>query len=91
MTILGAIAFQAVNPKAWLMAVNVVAVYASSSSIFALFIAFMLLNLPCILLWAVLGDRLGYFLQQPAKLRLFNALMASSLCITAIWMLSEIK
>ncbi|CCG85486.1 LysE family translocator [Erwinia piriflorinigrans] len=87
MTFIGGVLFQAVNPKAWLMAINIALIYAVNSHILTVMLSFMLLNLPCILLWALMGDRLGRHLQVAWKLRLFNSLMALSLLITTLWML----
>lgn len=47
------------------------------------------LNLPCILLWALMGDRMGRHLEVAWKLGLFNSLMALSLLMTTLWMLME--
>lgn len=90
MTLAGGAMFQAVNPKAWLMAINVALMYTASSSLLVVAGGFMLLNLPCILIWAVMGDRLGQHLQVVWKRRLFNALMAFSLVLTTVWMLIEL-
>jgi threonine/homoserine/homoserine lactone efflux protein len=49
----------------------------------------MALNLPCILVWALLGDRIGKHLQEPWKLKAFNGIMALSLVLTTCWMLVE--
>lgn len=89
MTLLQGALFQAVNPKAWIMSSNVALLYTASSGIFTIMFAFMALNLPCILVWAALGDRIGRHLQQPWKLRWFNGVMALSLVITTLWMLME--
>lgn len=89
MTFIGGALFQAVNPKAWLMAINVALMYAVNTHILTVMLSFMLLNLPCILLWALMGDRLGRHLQVAWKLRLFNSLMALSLLMTTLWMLVE--
>lgn len=90
MTLVGGAMFQAVNPKAWLMAINVALMYTGSSSLLVVAGGFMLLNLPCILIWATMGDRLGQHLQVVRKRRLFNALMAFSLVLTTVWMLIEL-
>lgn len=90
MTLVGGAMFQAVNPKAWLMAINVALMYTASSSLMVVAGGFMLLNLPCILIWAMMGDRLGQHLQMVWKRRLFNALMAFSLLLTTVWMLIEL-
>ncbi|MBK0034301.1 LysE family translocator [Erwinia sp. S43] len=89
MTMIGGALFQAVNPKAWLMATNVALMYTVNSSILAVMVGFMVLNLPCILVWAMMGDRLGKHLQVPWKLQLFNTVMALSLLATTLWMLVE--
>lgn len=89
MTLIGGALFQAVNPKAWLMATNVALLYSASSGVLTVMAGFMLLNLPCILVWAVMGDRLRHHLQIPWKLKLFNSVMALSLVATTLWMLIE--
>lgn len=89
MTLLGGACFQAINPKAWLMATNVALLYSASSGVLTVMIGFMLLNLPCILIWAALGDRLRSHLQIAWKRQLFNSLMALSLVATTIWMLVD--
>lgn len=89
MTLLGGACFQAINPKAWLMATNVALLYSGSSGVLTVMIGFMLLNLPCILIWAALGDRLRSHLQIAWKRQLFNSLMALLLVATTIWMLTD--
>lgn len=89
MTLLGGIAFQAVNPKAWLMVTNVALMYVNSSGVIAVLVGYALLNLPCILLWAALGDRLRTHLLVAWKRQAFNTLMALSLVATTGWMLFE--
>ncbi|MFV9670532.1 LysE family translocator [Pantoea sp. KXB25] len=89
MTLVGGACFQAINPKAWLMATNVALLYSASSGVLTVMAGFMLLNLPCILIWAALGDRLRSHLQIAWKRQLFNSLMALSLVATTIWMLTD--
>lgn len=89
MTLIGGMLFQAVNPKAWLMATNVALLYSASSGVITTMAAFMLLNLPCVMVWAVMGDRLRHHLQVAWKLKLFNGVMALSLVVTTIWMLID--
>ncbi|ACX86986.1 LysE family translocator [Pectobacterium parmentieri] len=89
MTVLQGTLFQAVNPKAWLMSSNIALLYAASGGLFTTVAAFMVLNLPCILVWALLGDRIGKHLQEPWKLKAFNGVMALSLVLTTFWMLVE--
>ncbi|MBA0207065.1 MULTISPECIES: LysE family translocator [Pectobacterium] len=89
MTALQGTLFQAVNPKTWLMASNIALLYTASGGLFTTVIAFMALNLPCVLVWAALGDRIGKHLQEPWKLKAFNGIMAFSLLLTTCWMLVE--
>ncbi|MBY4840697.1 LysE family translocator [Pantoea sp. DY-5] len=89
MTLIGGICFQAVNPKAWLMVTNVALMYANSSGVLTLLLGFAALNLPCILIWAALGDRLRSHLQVAWKRQAFNSLMALSLVATTVWMLYD--
>ena len=78
-TFLQAAAFQWVNPKAWTMALTSVAIYAPSQSLVAVGLVaavFGLINLPCVSLWTVLGERLRHILDEPLRLRVFNGIMA---------------
>lgn len=90
MTILGGALFQAVNPKAWLMVSNVALLYIADNGLITVLTGYALLNLPCILLWAMLGERLRVLLTVDWKRRLFNMLMACSLALTALWMLFDV-
>ena len=89
MSIAAAVGFQAVNPKAWLMASNVALLWSAQSGLLPVMLGFTLVNLPCILIWAALGDRLGTHLQTAWKRQLFNSVMALSLIATTVWMLVE--
>ncbi|WP_416411184.1 LysE family translocator [Pantoea sp. App145] len=89
MTVFAGACFQAVNPKAWLMATNVALMYANSNGVMAVVLGFALLNLPCILIWAALGDQLRSHLQVAWKRQAFNSLMALSLVATTGWMLAD--
>ena len=89
MTLIGDICFQAVNPKAWLMVTNVALMYANSNGVLTVLLGFAALNLPCILIWAALGDRLRSHLQVAWKRQAFNSLMALSLVATTVWMLYD--
>jgi len=81
-TFLQAAAFQWVNPKAWTMALTSLAVYAPSQSLEAVVlvaVVFGAVNLPSVSCWTALGQQLRKVLNQPARLRAFNWLMASLL------------
>ncbi|MEN4920642.1 LysE family translocator [Achromobacter spanius] len=79
-TFLQAAAFQWVNPKAWVMAVGVVATYTPQNGFFAnLVIATLvcgIINLPSIGIWVTFGTALRRVLHKPAAIRAFNIGMA---------------
>lgn len=79
-TFLQAAAFQWVNPKAWVMAVGVVATYTPQNGFFAnLVIATIVcgvVNLPSIGIWVTFGTALRRVLHRPAAVRAFNIGMA---------------
>lgn len=79
-TFLQAAAFQWVNPKAWVMAVGVVATYTPQNGFFAnLVIATVvcgIVNLPSIGIWVTFGTALRRVLHRPAAIRAFNVGMA---------------
>ena len=85
----GAALFQWVNPKAWMMVLNAAILFLPRgggwSAALSLALVCSLVNLPCIALWAVAGDRLRFRLRQPRALRVFNYSMALLLAATAIW------
>ncbi|TAM54488.1 MAG: LysE family translocator [Paraburkholderia sp.] len=83
MTFLQAVAFQWVNPKAWMMAVTGVTAFRVNDDLLVnaltLAVAFALVNLPSISIWAAFGLGVRRFLAGPAALRAFNWTMAALL------------
>jgi len=84
--------FQAVNPKAWVMVTNTALIFTprelpvlEGAAWLALVCA--AINLPCVGLWAVTGDRLRRFLAQGRAALVFNAVMGVLMAITAVWLL----
>ena len=75
--------FQYANPKAWVMGITVSAFAAPPLpfAVTALVIALVsvLVNLPCITVWALFGTALGSFLQHKRALLVFNSVMAALL------------
>ncbi|PIK13978.1 LysE family translocator [Halobacteriovorax sp. JY17] len=74
--------FQWVNPKAWTMALAAITLFSPSNNfqdILKVSIAYGLVNLPSVSLWVVLGKEIRKVLSSQAKLRFFNATMASLL------------
>jgi threonine/homoserine/homoserine lactone efflux protein len=80
MSWLGAVAFQWVNPKAVIMAIGCFSSFAAPGSgillIFMISAVFSLVNLPCLGIWALFGDRLRDILQVPKYRLIFNWAMA---------------
>ena len=91
MTFLGAAAFQWVNPKAWVMAVTAMAIYADPEnylrSVWLIGIVFALVNLPSVSLWASFGSVLRNWLAVPVRLKWFNITMAVLLVLSLLPML----
>ena len=90
---LGAALFQWVNPKVWMMVVNVAILFLPRGggwgAALSLALVCTLVNFPCIALWAVVGDRLRFRLRDPRALRVFNYAMALLLAATAVWILAD--
>lgn len=87
MTFLQAASFQWVNPKAWSMALTAISLYAPDASLraFALVAAvFVVVNLPSVMLWAMMGRQLARLLQAPKRLRVFNWGMAALLIASTL-------
>ncbi len=79
----GAVAFQAVNPKAWMIAVSFSSNYLPqhAAAWFVLFgcLLVSIVNFPSICLWLWMGTRLEQALRDPSRKRIFNWVMASLL------------
>jgi threonine/homoserine/homoserine lactone efflux protein len=85
---LAAIAFQWVNPKAWVIVVTAAATYVAPDDFLRdlLIVTFVcgLINLPSIAVWALGGASLRRFLKDPVWLRRFNIGMALLLA-ASLW------
>jgi threonine/homoserine/homoserine lactone efflux protein len=88
-TLLEAVAFQAVNPKAWVIAMTTAAVFlprhgpvAAAALLVALL--FLLINVPCVSVWALFGSGLRRLLSLPGYRRVFNVTMSVLLVMTAV-------
>jgi len=83
--------FQWLNPKAWVMALTVASVFlpAGADLRFALAgiaLVLVLVNLPCVALWAAFGTALRRWLADSRWRLVFNGLMAGLLVWTAVGM-----
>jgi len=82
LSFLQAAAFQWINPKGWVAALTAQTVYAPQHdlvSVLLVGLAFMLVNLPAVSLWVLLGREMRRLLSNPKRLRLFNWTMATLL------------
>lgn len=88
MSFFQALAFQWVNPKAWVMAVTGIATYANHdnyyAAVFLVSTAFAIVNLPSVSVWAGFGTLLRNWLSDPVRLKWFNVIMAL-LLILSLW------
>jgi threonine/homoserine/homoserine lactone efflux protein len=90
----GAAAFQWINPKAWLIAAGAAGEYLSTgqplfTQLARIFVVFLLVGMPCLLVWAGLGSGAGWLLHSPARLRAFNVAMALLLVASLVPVLIE--
>jgi threonine/homoserine/homoserine lactone efflux protein len=81
MSFLEAAAFQWLNPKAWLIAVGALGTYApASGSLIATLpmmgLIFVMVCLPSVALWTLIGTGFGRLLTTPRAMRSFNICMA---------------
>ncbi|CDZ76439.1 Cysteine/O-acetylserine efflux protein [Legionella massiliensis] len=77
---------QWVNPKAWIACVSGASIFSSTASYDSLLTFTLIYFVICYIslgVWAVLGDKVSYFLKDHFRLRLFNFLMGLLLMITA--------
>jgi len=88
-----ATAFQAINPKAWIMVISANASFSLAGdlywwSVVMIVTLYMIVGTPSIMLWAGFGQLMKRYLGQPAILRLFNITMATltALCVVFIWL-----
>ncbi|MEO4042459.1 LysE family translocator [Hoeflea sp. CAU 1731] len=90
-TLLQAAAFQWVNPKAWMMSITAMALYADplnpGVTVPLVALSFVIVNFPSVSLWAGFGTMLRSFLDDPQRLKWFNIVMAVLLVATLVPML----
>ena len=83
MTFLQAAAFQWINPKAWVMAINAAAVFVPKGDVFTgatlVGLVFGVVNFPCIAVWVVFGNALRGLMRDPVWVRRINVAMGLAL------------
>jgi threonine/homoserine/homoserine lactone efflux protein len=83
--------FQWLNPKAWVMALTTASVFLPAAVDLRVVLAGMalllvLVNLPCVALWAACGTALRRWLDDARRRLAFNTVMAVLLALTAFGM-----
>ncbi len=87
LTFLQAAGFQWVNPKAWVIAIGAVTLYAPGQEWHAVLwvtAGFLTVSVPSMLIWAGAGVSLRRLLHRPDWLRAFNYTMAA-LLVASLW------
>jgi threonine/homoserine/homoserine lactone efflux protein len=79
--LMGAAGLQLINPKTWMMALAVVSVFAGGGEqrlghVMVLSLAFFLISMPCLAVWALLGAGSTRWLRSPRAMQRFNRCMA---------------
>lgn len=86
--------FQAVNPKAWIMALTTASVFVPKLgdlrvALLLMGVVLLLINLPCVTTWAAFGDALRNWLESPRRRAVFNGIMGALLLLTAWHMVAS--
>jgi threonine/homoserine/homoserine lactone efflux protein len=90
-TFLEAAIFQFLNPKAWVMTITAATLFLPHElGVFAagayMLLIMVVMNMPCIAIWALFGSSLRRFLEHPPSRLGFNAAMAVALATTGVIM-----
>ena len=80
MSLPGAMAFQWINPKAWIIALGAATLFVRPDEGLAAFLSrmglvFAVVALPCMIPWVVLGAGMRRLLRSPRQARAFNVAM----------------
>lgn len=92
MTLLQAMAFQFINPKAWVMGVTISsAFYGGAVPTLADFMATtaicVVIGSSSMLVWTIWGAAIDHVLKQPRAHQIFGYCMSALVLATALWML----
>ncbi|MDE2583326.1 MAG: LysE family translocator [Rhodospirillales bacterium] len=85
----GALGFQWINPKAWMIALAVAGSFLVPGAplppqLVRISLVFLACGIPSLLLWATLGSGMGRLLSSPARFRTFNLTMAALLVASVL-------
>jgi threonine/homoserine/homoserine lactone efflux protein len=89
-TLLQGLTFQFINPKAWVMSITAAGLFLPpGESVWlaglAIVAVFVLVNIPCVSVWALFGMALARLLNDARNRLLFNGAMALLLLATAVF------
>ena len=88
MTFWEAVAFQWINPKAWLMAASTFSAYVPAGggllTIAGVALVFAVLGTPCVATWLLFGSGMQSFLAVGRRARMFNFTMALLLVLSLV-------
>ncbi len=89
MSFAGAVLFQWVNPKAWVLTVAATTTYTATAEpmvpqVLTLAALFGLIGLPASVLWSLIGAGAARVLHTPRQLRAFNLAMAGLLALSIL-------
>jgi len=92
LTFLQLVAFQWINPKAWLMAIGAIALFVpvglngsdSLIPVSRVLLGFIVAGAPCVLAWGLFSLAIARFLTSPARVRVFNVTMAVLLVLSMV-------
>lgn len=87
LTFIGAVLFQWVNPKAWVMITGAIAAYSTVNQdlytqVLTITSAFLLVTFPCVTAWLYFGVTLKKYLKNNLYQRYFNIIMALLLLLS---------
>jgi len=85
----GAVGFQWINPKAWLIALAVAGSFVVpgrplEAQLLRISLVFLGCAMPCLLVWASIGRGAGRLLRAPGQFRAFNLVMAALLVASVV-------
>jgi threonine/homoserine/homoserine lactone efflux protein len=94
LSFLEAVAFQWINPKAWIMATGAISTFtlageAMLPQVLTIAAIFTVISVPSATVWTLLGIGIARLLKSPLGLRLFNLAMGGLLALSVAWILLE--
>ena len=93
MSFIGAVAFQWINPKAWVMAMGAVGAYAEKGhflvDVIVIALTFMAFTVPSCLTWTSFGSVIRRWFKKPNHLKAFNWTMAALLVASMYPLVTE--